>query len=66
MEIREIRRRTGLSQTDFGLYYNIHVSTIKKWEASKESKNHRECPVYVKQLLAKAVNVDFKKQKNAL
>lgn len=61
MTMKEIRLRTGLSRADFGKYYNIPLPTIKKWETDENNPNHRECPIYVKQLLEKAVKIDFKK-----
>lgn len=59
MTIKEIRALTGMSQVDFGKYYNIPLSTIKKWESSFESPNHRNCPLYVNQLLERVVKIDF-------
>lgn len=59
MTIKEIREITGFSQTEFGKYYNIPVSTIKKWESSPDSQNYRECPIYVNQLLERVVKIDF-------
>ena len=59
MTIKEIRRLTGLSQADFGRQYNIPLSTIKKWEADPNNQNYRECPIYVNQLLEKAIRIDF-------
>ena len=60
MTIKEIRKLTGLTQIKFSEYYNIPLPTIKKWESKSNNPNHRECPVYVKQLLEKAVKADFK------
>ncbi|MDD3222516.1 MAG: hypothetical protein EOM34_09140 [Clostridia bacterium] len=62
MTIKEIRALTGLTQVEFGNYYNIPLPTIKKWESSEGSQNYRECPVYVNQLLEKAVRIDFKRK----
>ena len=59
MTIKEIRSLTGLSQADFGNYYNIPLPTIKKWETDPDKQNYRECPVYVNQLLERAVRMDF-------
>ena len=59
LTIKEIRKMTGLSQADFGKYYNIPLPTIKKWETNPDNQNYRECPVYVNQLLEKAVRIDF-------
>jgi len=59
MTIKEIRSLTGLSQDDFGKRYKIPLSTIKKWESNPLNKNYRECPIYVNELLKKAVSNDF-------
>ena len=59
LTIKEIRKMTGLSQADFGKYYNIPLPTIKKWDTNPDNQNYRECPVYVNQLLEKAVRIDF-------
>lgn len=59
MTIKEIRKLTGLSQADFGRFYNIPVPTIKKWESNPDNQNYRECPAYVNKLLEKAVLIDF-------
>ncbi len=59
MTVKEIRKLTGLSQSDFGKFYNIPLPTIKKWETKTDNPNYRECPVYVNQLLEKAVRIDF-------
>ena len=62
MTIKEIRGLTGLSQVDFGKYYNIPLPTIKKWESNPDNQNHRNCPLYVKQLLERVVKIDFLKE----
>ena len=59
MTIKEIRGLTGLSQLDFGRYYNIPLPTIKKWESKPDNQNHRDCPAYVNQLLERVVKIDF-------
>lgn len=59
MTIKEIRTLTGLSQADFGKRYKIPLSTLKKWESNPSNQNYRECPIYVKELLKKAVYNDF-------
>lgn len=62
MTIKEIRELSGLTQAKFGEYYGIPVPTIKKWESSPDTPNHRKCPVYVNKLLEKAVKMDFLKK----
>ena len=59
MTIKEIRNVTGLSQVDFGKKYDIPLPTIKKWESNINNQNYRECPIYVKKLLERAVLEDY-------
>ena len=59
MEIKEIRAITGLTQRQFAEKYNIPFGTYQKWEVPIESINHRECPLYVKELLERVVREDF-------
>ena len=59
MEIKEIRDITGLTQRQFAEKYNIPFSTYQKWEAPLKSMNHRDCPIYVKELLERVVREDF-------
>lgn len=53
-DIRNIRSMTGLSQAKFAAHYNIPKRTLESWEMGE-----RECPVYVLELLRRAVNEDF-------
>ncbi len=66
MTIKEIRALTGLSQVDFGEHYNIPLPTIKKWESSPDNQNHRNCPLYVNQLLERVVRLDFNEENNKI
>ena len=59
MEIKEIRAITGLTQRQFAEKYHIPFGTYQKWEVPVESINHRECPVYVRELLERAVKLDY-------
>ena len=61
MTIKDIRSMTGLSQKKFCDMYHIPLSSLHKWETKEGRQNHRECPVYVKELLERAVKQDFKK-----
>lgn len=54
LSIKEIRKLTDLSQSAFGQMYNIPLRSIQNWESGS-----RECPIYVKQLLERAVKQDF-------
>lgn len=46
MEIKELRKLTGLSQKQFSEKYGIPLPTIRHWE-----QGQRECPRYVLDLL---------------
>lgn len=59
LSIKEIRELTGLDQKIFAEKYHIPFGTYQKWEAPEESQNHRNCPIYVKELLERAVREDF-------
>lgn len=65
MTVKEIRKLTGLSQSQFALKYHIPLSTLHKWEASDDCANHRDCPLYVIELLERAVKEDFDINKHA-
>ena len=52
--IKTIRAKTGLSQGKFCDMYKIPKRTLESWEEGK-----RECPVYVIELLKRAVVQDF-------
>lgn len=53
--IEEIRARTGLNRTQFAKLYNIPLRTMEDWEAEKMKP-----PIYVIELLDRAVREDFK------
>ena len=59
MTIKQLRFKTKLSQAEFGKKYHIPLDTIKKWETEDGKANHRDCPIYVKELLERAVREDF-------
>lgn len=54
MEIKEIRKLTGLSQEKFSLHYNIPKRTLEDWE-----RGVRKCPQYVLELLERCVKTDI-------
>lgn len=58
MSIQEIRKLTGLSIVNFAYKYHIPYRTVENWEAKSE-KQRRECPIYVRELLERAVREDF-------
>jgi DNA-binding transcriptional regulator YiaG len=57
MKIKEMRKATHLTQTEFGNYFNIPMRTIQDWEAEKH-----KCPEYVLELIEyKLVNENMLK-----
>lgn len=44
--IKEFRKSTGLSQSEFAEYYEIPVRTIQEWEQGR-----RKPPAYIPKLL---------------
>lgn len=57
MNIKNLRKLTGLSQKDFGGKYDIPYRTIQNWET-----NIATCPDYVADLLERAVMSDLGKK----
>lgn len=62
MQIKEIRKLSGLTQIGFAKKYEIPLSTIKGWESSTSSKRYRECPHYLLNLLERVVKEDILKE----
>ena len=54
--VKELRKKTGLSQTAFGEKYGIPMRTIQNWE-----NGVNDPPDYLIGLLERAVREDFKK-----
>ena len=61
MEISEIRKNTGLSQSQFAKKYGIPVRTLQQWEQKKSSP-----PSYVISMLAKLVNQEMGRPRSIL
>lgn len=57
MELKEMRKLLGLSQSAFGKRYNIPVRTIQDWESRR-----RKAPIYVLELLERVVVEDSEKR----
>ena len=53
MNIKEIRKSTGMSQAKFSEALNIPKRSLEKWETGE-----RNCPVYVVELIAYRVQHD--------
>lgn len=52
MNVKEIREKTGLSQSNFAKKYGIPVRTLQGWEAG------RKAPDYILEMIAKNVALD--------
>ncbi len=53
MTIKEIRRRTGLSQSKFAEYFEIPRKTIQKWE-----QNGSVPPEYIPKMMSKILDLE--------
>ena len=55
MTIRDLRTAAGLSRMDFSRRFHIPIRTIENWECT--GPNSRECPTYVRLLIAEALGL---------
>ena len=55
MTIRDLRTAAALSRMDFSRRFCIPIRTIENWECT--GPNARECPVYVRLLIAEALGL---------
>lgn len=55
MTIRDLRTASGLSRMEFSRRFYIPIRTIENWECT--GVNARECPVYVRLLIAEAIGL---------
>lgn len=55
IDIKTIRLKTGLSQSDFCARYDIPTGTLRDWEQGR-----RKCPEYVIKLLDFKVEYDIR------
>lgn len=55
MTIRDLRTAAGLSRMEFSRRFHIPIRTIENWECN--GQNYRECPVYVRLLIAEAIGM---------
>lgn len=58
MDIKEIRKKTGLSQANFAKFYNIPRRTVENWESGTNTP-----PDYLLALLERVVAEDFPTEK---
>ena len=55
MTIRDLRTAAALSRSEFSRRFYIPIRTIENWECT--GANARECPVYVRLLIADAIGL---------
>lgn len=55
MTIRDLRTAAALSRMEFSRRFHIPIRTIENWECT--GANARECPVYVRLLIADAIGL---------
>lgn len=55
MTIRDLRTAAALSRMEFSRRFCIPIRTIENWECT--GPNARECPVYVRLLIAEAIGL---------
>lgn len=55
MTIRDLRTASGLSRMDFSRRFCIPIRSVENWEC--KGPNARECPVYVRLLIAEAIGL---------
>ena len=55
MTIRDLRTAAGISRMDFSRRFHIPIRTIENWECT--GPNARECPVYVRLLIAESIGL---------
>lgn len=58
MTVKEIRKRTGLSQSKFAEYFGIPVRTIQKWE-----RNGSVPPEYIPKMMERILDLEDKLSK---
>lgn len=51
--LKDIRKETGLTQSEFAEYYEIPVRTIQEWEQGR-----RKPPQYIPKLLKRIWNLE--------
>jgi DNA-binding transcriptional regulator YiaG len=61
IRLREMRKRKGLTQKDLADRYGIPKRTVENWETG--SVQHRECPLYVLDMLERLLDIDYEDKK---
>ena len=66
MSIREIRKKTGLTQRAFAMSYRIPLQTLKQWESDSLSTSFRKPPAYVEYMLGRLVGYEFGQERHTV
>lgn len=53
MNIKELRTKTRMTQSQFATFFNIPLPTLKKWE-----QGQRQCPVYLLELIEYKLKIE--------
>jgi DNA-binding transcriptional regulator YiaG len=53
MNVKQLRERTGLSQSKFAHYFNIPVRTIQKWERNEATPSE-----YIPQMMKRILDLE--------
>ena len=59
MTVKELRKRTGLTQSAFAKKYHIPMKTLQNWESDPDKPAYRKCPDYVLYSLERLTAIDF-------
>ena len=59
MTIKNMRKKTGLTQKEFSDKYNIPLQTLKQWESMPGSSSYRTPPAYVLSMISRLIAYDF-------
>ena len=54
MEIKELRKATGMSQREFASYFGISVRNIQEWEQERKSP-----PSYLVGLMKRILDLEY-------
>ena len=54
MCIKELRESTGMSQSEFAVYFGIPTGTLKGWEQGR-----RQAPSYIVEMMKRILDNEF-------
>lgn len=53
MDVKETRKRTGLTQSKFAEYFGVPVRTVQKWE-----RNGSTPPEYIPKMMSRILDLE--------